>query len=130
MKELNPLYELLANIVHMEYANPQHAIQEIIPGQLKGVIYLFESAGIETEQKEKMKESVMWYIYETGGFLMTSIMGEIIVMNYIYISSFTASRWTQNARVFTWKSGKETKKRKWIIWHWIFNSCKQLFYKL
>lgn len=68
MKQLEPLYELLATIVHMEYADSEHAIKELIPSQITAAISLFEISPIEPEQKEEMKEGVMWYMYEDREF--------------------------------------------------------------
>jgi len=68
MKELDPLYELLATIVHADYADPMHAIKELIPGEISAAIFLFESLPIEEEQKQEMKEGVMWYMYENRRF--------------------------------------------------------------
>lgn len=69
MKELKPLYELLATIVHMDYTNAVTAIKEIIPGQISAGINLFETtSSIEPDKKEELKKGLMWYMYESRRF--------------------------------------------------------------
>ena len=63
MKELEPMYDLLSDIVHMEYADPIHAIRELIPAQITAVINLFEGLPLEPSMRESMRDSVMSYIY-------------------------------------------------------------------
>lgn len=57
------MYILLADIVHMNYPDDRHAIEEVIPAQIKSILELFEALPLESAMKESMRDSVMSYIY-------------------------------------------------------------------
>ncbi|MFT3705206.1 MAG: hypothetical protein QM802_22760 [Agriterribacter sp.] len=59
---LEPLYEILAAIVHSEYPDPVHAVKETIPNEIKAVFDLFEALPIDADRKSLMREQEMYYI--------------------------------------------------------------------
>ncbi|WP_153798467.1 hypothetical protein [Foetidibacter luteolus] len=64
MKDFEPLYELLATIVHMDFADPRHALTETIPALNHSVISMFGSLPLQSDTREVLREKVMWYIFD------------------------------------------------------------------
>ena len=112
MKELDPLYELLATIVHTNYIDDVHAIKEEIPEQIAAVLFLFESLPIEEEQREEMKEGVMWYMYENRRFFDNfNTRNDYLDAEYLPIIIDRFQKDTERTRIYIelWEKDKETK---------------------
>lgn len=112
MKELDPLYELLATIVHMNYTDDVHAIKDEIPEQISAVIYLFESLPIEQEQKEEMEDGMMWYMYENRRFFDDfNTRGDYSDEAYLPIIIDRFQKDAERTRIYIelWEQDKEAK---------------------
>jgi hypothetical protein len=59
---LEPLYDLLAAIVHSDYPDPVHAVKDTIPNEINAVFDLFEALPIAPYRKDRMDDNEMEYM--------------------------------------------------------------------
>lgn len=59
---LQPLYDVLATIVHSDYPDPVSAVRYNIPNEIKDVLNLFDALPISSERKQRMLYGEMYYM--------------------------------------------------------------------